>query len=558
MIRRCCWLLAGLLPLATLSLLAQPAAPADVTFRIFVRGVPVGTETVTVVELPDSWKVMSSGQIAAPISLTTRLAEVVYHRDWRPQSLVIDGMVKGQATSVKTTFTGTSAVSDIVQDEKSFQKTDTVAERTIVLPNLVFGMYEALAARLSGAAAGEKFRVYVAPQGEIDVTLDTVAPERVSAPGRTFEARRHGLTVQNPGGPLKMDLWTDGPRLMRLTIPSVPLDVIRDDIASVATRTTTEYRPNDEDVRVAGNGFNLAGTLSKPAGAPAASSPEARRNPLPAVVLVAGSGPLDRDETVAGIPIFAQLASALADAGFAVLRYDKRGIGQSGGRAESATLHDYADDVVAVVKFLDKRKDIDRKRIAVVGHSEGAAVSLLAARREKKIAALVLIAGPGTSGAELILEQQRRLLERGKTPEAEKAAKIELQKKVQEAVLSGSGWEEIPEDLRKQADSPWFRSFLEFDPAEIVHRVKRPIFIVQGALDSQVPPHHADKLAALANARRNQPPAEVVLLPGVNHLLVRAKTGEVDEYGSLESREIVPDVAAKIADWLRSTLAKRS
>ena len=98
-------------------------------------------------------------------------------------------------------------------------------------------------------------------------------------------------------------------------------------------------------------------------------------------MLIAGCGPLDRDETAYGIPIFAQLANALADAGFAVVRYDKRGVGQSGGRSEFATLNDYAEDVVAVIKFLEKRKDIDPKRIALVGHSEGAAVALLAARR---------------------------------------------------------------------------------------------------------------------------------------------------------------------------------
>src|SRR5690606_28749195 len=106
------------------------------------------------------------------------------------------------------------------------------------------------------------------------------------------------------------------------------------------------------------------------------------------------SGPVDRDETVAGIPIFAQLGGALADAGYAVVRYDKRGIGQSGGRSESVTLGDYAEDALSVVRFLEKRKDIDKERIYLVGHSEGAAVALLAARRSKRIKAAVLIAGP--------------------------------------------------------------------------------------------------------------------------------------------------------------------
>src|SRR4029079_8211386 len=146
---------------------------------------------------------------------------------------------------------------------------------------------------------------------------------------------------------------------------------------------------------------------------------------LPAIVLLAGSGPLDRDETVYGIPVFARCAGALADAGCAVVRYDKRGLGQSGGRNEFATLADYADDAVAAVKFLEKRKDIDKNRIVLVGHSEGAAVGLLAARRYGNVKAVALVAGPGTTGADLILEQQQRAFENAKTPEAERAAKVE-------------------------------------------------------------------------------------------------------------------------------------
>ena len=114
-----------------------------------------------------------------------------------------------------------------------------------------------------------------------------------------------------------------------------------------------------------------------------------RRRPpakLPAVVLVGGSGPTDRDGLRLGIPILGQLAGALADAGFIVVRYDKRGIGQSGGRAESASLTDYAEDVRAAVKMLADRKDVDPKRIAVVGHSEGGSVALMAAAKDKRIA----------------------------------------------------------------------------------------------------------------------------------------------------------------------------
>ena len=143
----------------------------------------------------------------------------------------------------------------------------------------------------------------------------------------------------------------------------------------------------------AANGFSLAGTVSKPV--------DAAGKPLPAVVLVGGSGATDRDETAFGIPIFGQLAGALADAGLLVLRYDKRGIGQSGGRPESASLADYADDLRAAVRYMNDRNDVDRRRIAVLGHSEGGSVAMIAASKDDRVAAAVLVASSGMTGAEL-------------------------------------------------------------------------------------------------------------------------------------------------------------
>jgi pimeloyl-ACP methyl ester carboxylesterase len=206
--------------------------------------------------------------------------------------------------------------------------------------------------------------------------------------------------------------------------------------------------------------------------------------------------------------------------------------------------------VTAVVKWVAKRKDVDSRRIAVVGHSEGAAVAMLAARREKKIAALVLLSATGTAGDALILEQQRIALDQLKLPEEEKVAKIELQKRILAAAVDQEGWEGVPAEVRDLVDTPWYRSLLMFDPAKVVPKIKQRILIVHGALDRQVPPHHADRLGELANAREKSLPTEVVHLAGVNHLLVPARTGSVSEYGSLEADAIGPDVARIIGDWL--------
>jgi alpha-beta hydrolase superfamily lysophospholipase len=275
---------------------------------------------------------------------------------------------------------------------------------------------------------------------------------------------------------------------------------------------------------------------------------------MPAVVLVGGSGPTDRDGVVFGIPVLGQIADAIAEAGFVVVRYDKRGIGQSGGRAESAGLNDYAEDARAAVKFLADRPDVDPKRIAVVGHSEGGSVALLAAAKDKRIAAVGLLATNGGPGTELVLAQQRHALDRMNLTPEEKQAKIDLQKRIQEAVLTGKGWDQVPAELRRAAEIPEFQSILLNDPAKVMPDVKQPVLIVQGELDTQVEPQNADKLAALARERKKAGTVEVVKVPGVNHLLVPASTGEVDEYGALKDKHVSQAVTEAIVAWLKKTL----
>ena len=181
-------------------------------------------------------------------------------------------------------------------------------------------------------------------------------------------------------------------------------------------------------------------------------------------------------------------------------------------------------------------------------------MALFAASKENKIAGLALIATPGIVGAELVLEQQRHALDRTVDSLVERHAKIDLQLKIHQAVISGQGWDDIPADLRRQADTPWFRSFLTFDPADAMRKVRQPVIIVQGELDRQVAPYHADQLVELARARNRDVSADAVLLDGINHLLVPATTGEVDEYARLAGETVSPELVSAIIDWLSRTL----
>jgi pimeloyl-ACP methyl ester carboxylesterase len=259
--------------------------------------------------------------------------------------------------------------------------------------------------------------------------------------------------------------------------------------------------------------------------------------------------------------VFGQLAGRLAEAGFVVLRYDARGIGRSGGRTENATIDEYADDVVRVVNWLRRRDDVDNDRIAVVGYGDAGPVALRAAAREDRIKGVALLAAPGRSGREVIIEQQQLMLGRIGIPEAEQAMRQALQYRIIDAAISGEGWETIPPELRVQAETPWFRSWLLFEPAEAFRRMDQPVLIVHGELDAEVPVAHADALETLSRQRDRGRIAErytrLVALPSVNHLLVPSDRGDVEEYETLETLQIAPEVPEAIATWMNDLLPRR-
>ncbi|HEX5475259.1 MAG TPA: alpha/beta hydrolase [Vicinamibacterales bacterium] len=540
----CTVLLAVALAAAPAQAVPQPE-PGPAVFNVFFKGTLIGTEQVMLARASTGWTITSTGHSGAPLNLTVNQFEMRYSPDWQPIDLRIEATAGTDSFRLATSFAMTTAINEITKNDVTTSKNDQISAGTIVLPNSFYAGYEALAARLSVTKAGDTLPIYVAPQSEIRLTVRTVTPETLKNSGGAIEAQRFDVTFQNPGGPLDASIVVDAhARLVRVDLPSVGLAVVRNDASGVGTRPITVRNPTDADVTIPANGFNLAGTITTP--------PGTGRLRYPAILLIGGAGPIDRDETVAGIAIFAQLARALADAGYVVLRYDKRGGGQSGGRTETATLDDYADDALAALKWLRDRDDVDDRHVALAGHSEGGAIAMIAAAREKKdVDAVILIATPGSTGADLLLRQQQHLLDTMKIPDADKQAKIDLQKKIQAAVVSGKGWEGIPANLRKQADTPWFRSLLLFDPAKVLPKTKQPVLVIQGDLDTEVPPSQADALGQLAKGRKKGPPSDVVHIPGINHLLVPATTGEMSEYSQLADKTISPKVAAAIVDWLK-------
>ena len=539
---------AFLLLLATTSDAQPPAATdAPTGYTVFLRGAPIGREDVSVRSDASGLTVVTEGRLSGPADLIIRRGEFRYGPDWVPESFVLEADASGQEVILRTTVKNGLAVTEGTQGGRPVSVTHTVSPQALVHANGIFASYVALGRRLAGTEAGSQLRMYVVPQSEIIVRVSTVNDERMQLGADFLDVRRYELVFVNPGGEIAAQLTTDREgRLVGVSIPGQSLNILRADLAASTARTLVHSNPGDEPVTIPSAGFNLGATLTRPP-----TSPPGGR--FPAVIFLSGAGSDDRDGFASGIPVVGQLAGAAAQAGFLAVRYDKRGYGQSGGRAESATVLDIAEDARAVMRWLAARKDVDPRRIALVGHGEGAWIALLAASRERRFAAVVSIAGAASTGAELVLEQQQRALDDLKLPVAEREKRVALQKQIQAAVLTGKGWEALPTDVRRQADTPWFQSLLTFNPTRVIDNVRQPMLFVHGELDRQVPVAHADRLAEVAKKVSNSKSIEVVVVRGVNHLLVPATTGEIVESGTLADRNVSEDVTAAVNDWLAKT-----
>ena len=582
----CSWALIALLAAPVLA--QAPAAPTTThSYVIFVRGVPVGREDVSVTLDPNGTTILSEGRNTVPVETILQRVELRYNSKGAPESAMVDGLVAGSALLVRMNFIDGSAIIRTLVDGKSDSTTQSISQDALVVPRGVFASFAALAQRLQGTRdAGTEFRLFlVQAGGEVRARLVAIRDEQMQTGAAFFNVRRYDLAVPDIRGETLLSLTTaaDG-SLLAIAIPAQAINVLRSDIAGANTRTTVYTNPGDHLATVPSLGFNLGATITLPAGrtapesapspaprpertAPSGPSTRAgavvRTEPLapapaaptrlPAVILVAGKDSPDRDAISAGAPAMSNLAGALAGAGFIAVRYDQRGVGQSGGRTESAAIGDYAEDARAVAKWLSDRKDVDPKRIAIVGHGEGAWIALQAASSDKRIGAVVTLAAPASKGDQFVLEQQSAQLDALAVTGSERAGKEALQKQLHIAILTGKGWEQFPPELRRRADTPWFHSLLSFDPGKVISGIKAPLLIVHGEVDQEIPSSNAERLAETARKGKSDS-VELAIVPGVNHQLVPAFTGSVREYPAVVGRGLSPDVSSAVVAWLTKTL----
>jgi fermentation-respiration switch protein FrsA (DUF1100 family) len=318
------------------------------------------------------------------------------------------------------------------------------------------------------------------------------------------------------------------------------------------------YREEEVAFDDAAANVRLAGTLTLPPG-------EGR---FPAVVLVSGSGANTRDEPILGHQIFLVLADALTRRGIAVLRYDKRGVGASTGDYAKATTMDFANDAEAAVAWLRGRPEIDAGHVGLIGHSEGGLIVPIVAVKDPKVAFIVMMAGPGVDGIDILLEQgrligramgasdaklaesealRRRLFDivRSEKDPAVAAAKL---KTAVDAYAKASGLPEATVEAQSgMVNSDWFRFFFDYDPVPTLRQVRCPVLALNGSLDLQVPPDQ--NLPPIRAALAHDSDVTIVELPGLNHMFQPAKTGSPAEYSQIEET-IAPVALDTITDWI--------
>jgi dienelactone hydrolase len=306
------------------------------------------------------------------------------------------------------------------------------------------------------------------------------------------------------------------------------------------------------------DGVRLAGTVTRPPGP----------GPHPAVALSTWYGPTDRDQTVAGHKPFAIWADELTRRGFATLRFDKRGVGASGGDFETTTTRDAADDLGHAVAFLRGRPEIDPDRIGLTGHSEGSHISADAAAADPRIAFCVMMTPAGVAeeetfetelfraaravGAEPVDPDLtlRRLLDLARI-EREAGSTADAVAGVRAYMTPGAEAGRIPVELFERrlalAASPWRRNWIAYDHIAGLRALACPVLVVFAGQDLQAAPRwHAPRIEA---ALAGKPDAKTVTLPGLNHFLRRAVTGAPSEYGDI-AETLAPEAVATVCDWV--------
>jgi pimeloyl-ACP methyl ester carboxylesterase len=406
-------------------------------------------------------------------------------------------------------------------------------------------------------------------QGAMDLPVSKIS---LTGNSVTFEISMVGGSYEGTWDKQKQEIsgqWSQGGMSLPLTFKKVDKPVAR--VRPQEPQKPYPYLEEEVAFKNTPAQIGLAGTLTYPQNG----------GPFPAVLLISGSGPQDRNETVFGHRPFLVLADYLTKHGIAVLRWDDRGVGGSSGNTMNSTSQDFAQDVLAAVEFLKTRREINPRQIGLLGHSEGGMVAPLAAANSKDISFIVLMAGPGITSEELLYKQGELILRSMGNSEDTIALNQRLQrqlfavlklepdndlaeKKIRESTSQilaalpesqkalGANLGKTIEGQMKGVLTPWFRFFISYDPKPALTKLSCPVLALNGEKDLQVPPREDLEGIEAALKSSGRTDYKTVLLPGLNHLFQTCQTGSLAEYSQIEET-IAPIVLETIATWIQQT-----
>lgn len=318
-------------------------------------------------------------------------------------------------------------------------------------------------------------------------------------------------------------------------------------------------------------GFTLAGTLTLPSD----------KGKYPVVVLISGSGAQDRNQEIMGHKPFMVIADYLTRNGIGVLRFDDRGTAQSEGDFESATSENFANDVEAAVEYLLSRKDIDKKEIGLIGHSEGGVIAPMVAERNKKVSFIILLAGTGVRGDELLMKQTRTIAKASGVPDEILDQTGKINRAFYDIILNSDddNWkdnvnefldsytknnsllegiteanvEQLKTSMLAQFEKPWVRYFIKHDPATVLRKLKIPVLALNGSLDLQVSAKENLSAIEAALKQAKNKKYKIVELEGLNHLFQETTTGLPTEYGQIE-QTFSPRALEEMLKWIKGVI----
>jgi uncharacterized protein len=337
-----------------------------------------------------------------------------------------------------------------------------------------------------------------------------------------------------------------------------------------------------EDVTFPNGDITLAGTLTLPEG----------DGPFSAIVLVTGSGPQDRDESVAPlatIKAFRLIADALTRAGMVVLRYDDRGVGKSTGDFATATIADFATDASAAIDYLLTRHEINPSQIGLLGHSEGSMVAAMLGASNPHLKFIVSTAGPAVSGGDVLVTQYERTYKAENASDADLKAQLNFLSQLFPLIRANKGdgirqlmhdlvmekIKQLPEDQQKQIgdleayasqqaatvektyNTAYWRFALTYNPGDDWAKTNIPVLAIYGTLDVQVDADQNSTALDAALKKAGNRDYQITILPGANHLMQAATTGSTTEYATLK-QEFTPDFLPTIIDWLAKHVALKA